>query len=254
MEWRGKVARTKVRRFKDWDYWGKPVPGFGDPDAWLLIIGLAPAAHGANRTGRMFTGDDSGNWLYRALYETGFANQPTSTSVDDGLRLTGCYITATCRCAPPQNKVTPAEIRNCSSYLVEELRILKNIKVILCLGRVAFDSFCRLNGLKGMEFAHGRTSQLPLQPSDLPDGKAGLPDRQAGSLKGEPHPPGNREVFSPLGAGGKRGEIRTLIASYHPSRQNTQTGKLKWSEWLSVFRNIRKTGKEANTSARSQSQ
>jgi uracil-DNA glycosylase family 4 len=199
--WREQVAEKKVRRYAEWEYWGKPVPGFGDPAAWLLIIGLAPAAHGANRTGRMFTGDDSGKWLYQALYETGFASQPDSSSRDDGLQLKGCYITATCRCAPPQNKVTAAEMANCSSYLRDELVILKNVSDILCLGRVAFDNLCRLYGLKGLEFRHNRTHSVTLTL-----------------------PTGNRTV--------------QLTTSYHPSRQNTQTGKLKWPDWLKVFQDI----------------
>lgn len=194
--WREDIAQKKVRRFMDWDYWGRPVPSLGDPNAWLLIIGLAPAAHGANRTGRMFTGDDSGSWLYRALFETGFANQPDSNSIDDGLKLTGCYITATCRCAPPQNKVTSEEIRNCSSYLLDEFKLLRKLKVVLCLGRVAFDNYRRLFGLKGIEFEHNVTNKLE-------DGT-------------------------------------TLVTSYHPSRQNTQTGRLKWKDWVNVFEGVRK--------------
>lgn len=218
--WREEIAQQKVRRFQNWDYWGRPVPGFGDSNAWLLIIGLAPAAHGANRTGRMFTGDDSGNWLYRALYETGFANQPTSTAANDGLELTGCYITATCRCAPPQNKVIPQEIRSCSSFLERELELLKNVRVILCLGRVAFDAFCRLEGLKGIEFGHNKIQPIRLSlrgrndrsPSERPNGRAGNPEQSK----------------------------HYLVSSYHPSRQNTQTGRLKWEDWLSVFTEIGK--------------
>jgi len=224
--WREEVARKKVRRFADWSYWGKPVPGFGDPNAWLLIIGLAPAAHGANRTGRMFTGDDSGNWLYRALNETGFANQPSSTSIDDGLKLTGCYITATCRCAPPQNKVTADEISNCSSYLLKELKLLKSLSVILCLGRIAFDSFCRLYGLKGLQFGHNLITSINLSLRGRND--RGNPEQSTLSLRGA------KQRSNP--------DLPTvhLITSYHPSRQNTQTGKLKWREWMEVFEKIQR--------------
>lgn len=180
----------------DWDYWGKPVPGFGDPNAEVLIIGLAPAAHGANRTGRMFTGDSSGDWLYKALYETGFANQPESYSIEDGLKLKNVYITAIGRCAPPQNKPTSEEIKNCSPYLESEIELLKNVKVILCLGGLSFNRFCKLHQLKGLKFSH------------------------QGSY--------------PLDNG------KVLVSSYHPSRQNTNTGKLKWEDWLRVFVAVRK--------------
>ena len=137
------VARRKAPRYRDQEYWGKPLPSFGDPHAQLLIIGLAPAAHGGNRTGRMFTGDASGDWLIKALHQTGFANQPQSISLNDGLRLRSAYITAIVRCAPPMNKPTRQEISNCSEYLVEELRLLKDIRVVLTLGRIAFDNYLR---------------------------------------------------------------------------------------------------------------
>lgn len=189
------VAKVKVKRYNDWEYWGKPLPSFGDPDAELLIIGLAPAAHGGNRTGRMFTGDSSGDWLMRALYENGFANQPTSERRDDGLKLKSAYITAVVRCAPPANKPTKQEIANCSCYLAEELKILKNVKVILTLGAVAFNAYTSMQNIKGLPFRHNATCKL----SD-----------------------------------------KTLIASYHPSRQNTQTGKLTWDAWIDVFKNIRR--------------
>ena len=197
------VARKKVKRFAEWDYWGKPLPGFGDLEAELLIVGLAPAAHGGNRTGRMFTGDSSGNWLAKALYETGFANKPTSESKDDGLELRGAYITAVVRCAPPENKPTREEMENCNRYLIEELRILKNVKVILCLGSIALKgtlmALKRLYPearLKGVKFGHG----LRYEPEGIP---------------------------------------YTLLTSYHPSKQNTQTGRLKWKEWVRVFEEIR---------------
>ena len=139
VEWREKVAREKVARFSDWEYWGKPVPGFGDPNARLLVVGLAPAAHGANRTGRMFTGDRSGEWLYRSLHKFGFSNGDNSSTADDGFEVYDCYITAVARCAPPQNKLTKEEIENCRPYIVEELRILPNIRVVIALGKLAFD-------------------------------------------------------------------------------------------------------------------
>lgn len=183
----------------DWDYWGKPVPGFGDPQASLLIIGLAPAAHGANRTGRMFTGDSSGQWLVKALYETGLANQPYTVSKDDGLKLKSVYVTAVVRCAPPKNRPTSEEIDNCSEYLSEELRILKKVKVVLTLGRIAFESYLKLvNGweMHRLRFGHGKVYRLSHR--------------------------------SP-----------TLVASYHPSRQNTQTGRLTWRMWMKVFRKVR---------------
>ncbi|HXH20127.1 MAG TPA: uracil-DNA glycosylase [Chitinophagales bacterium] len=195
VEFRREVAEKKVKRFNDWRYWGKPVPGFGDPNAEVLIIGLAPAAHGANRTGRMFTGDSSGDWLYRALYETGFANQPASFSRDDGLVLKKVFVTAVCRCAPPGNKPLPSEMENCSDYLEKEIELLPNVKVVLCLGQIAFSRYCRLHSLKRLEFSHGKKFRLR-------DGKI-------------------------------------LLSSYHPSRQNTNTGRLKWNDWLKVFREVR---------------
>ena len=193
------VASVKTRRFETWTYWGKPLPGFGDPNAQLLIIGLAPAAHGGNRTGRMFTGDSSGDWLIRALYENEFANQPHSISRDDGLKLASTYITAVVRCAPPKNKPAKQEILNCSEYLAKELMLLKEVTVVLTLGRIAFDSYLRHLDIKRKgrpEFGHG----LTFRPTE---------------------------------------EKPSLVASYHPSRQNTQTGRLTWNEWLRIFKKIR---------------
>ena len=194
-----KVSRDKVRRYRDWRYWGRPLPGFGDPHARLLIIGLAPAAHGGNRTGRMFTGDSSGDWLIKALYETGFSNQPTSISNDDGLELTSAYITAAIRCAPPRNRPLADEIKNCSEYLLEELQLLDQVEIALTLGRVAFDTYMRYAIPKDQRrkgrFGHGGFLEFD-----------GLP---------------------------------SLMTSYHPSRQNTQTGRLTWEMWISIFRQIR---------------
>lgn len=191
--YREHIARVKTKRFKDWVYWGKPVTGFGDINARLLVIGLAPAAHGANRTGRMFTGDASGSWLVKALYEIGLANKPTSISADDGLTLKDVYITAVLRCAPPENKPLKEEVLNCIEYLQKELMLLNKVKVILTLGRIAFDTYARIIG-KRLDFRHGSIYRL--------DGI-------------------------------------TLVASYHPSRQNTQTRRLTWESWMSIFRRVR---------------
>ena len=185
-----KVAEEKVKRFMEEKYWGKPVSGFGDPKAELLVVGLAPAAHGGNRTGRMFTGDSSGDWLSRVLYENGFATKPTSEKMGDGFNLINTYITAALRCAPPQNTPLKEELENCLVYLREELFILKNIKVIICLGKIAFDSCCELLNIKRIKFGHG---------------KLYCHDRWV------------------------------IMCSYHPSRQNTQTGRLTWDDWFSVF-------------------
>lgn len=199
MEWREKVARDRVARFADLEYWGKPVPGFGDPNARLLIVGLAPAAHGANRTGRMFTGDRSGEWLYRTLHKFGFSNMDNSISADDGLKLADCYITAVARCAPPQNKLLKEEIENCRPYLEEEFRILPNVRVIVVLGKLAFDQV--VNNL--------------------------MMDKVAGR--------GRRPIFK-HGAVYHLNSAITIISSYHPSQQNTFTGKLTKPMFESVFR------------------
>jgi uracil-DNA glycosylase family 4 len=154
--WREQVAVEKVARYRDWEYWGRPIPGFGDPAARLLIVGLAPAAHGGNRTGRVFTGDRSGDWLYGALYRAGYANQPTSVSLDDGLRLDGAYIAAAVRCAPPANKPTPDERDRCVPYLVRELALLTELRVIVVLGQFAYDVVARMLGVRPRpRFGHG---------------------------------------------------------------------------------------------------
>lgn len=201
--YREKIGREKRRAYVDYDYWARPVPGFGDPNARVLILGLAPGAHGSNRTGRMFTGDSSGNFMYPVLHRTGFANQATAKHRDDGLELTDAYITAAVRCAPPQNKPTPEEIVNCSSFLDRELDCLQNVRVIVALGRIGFDAY--LNYLKRRGtisskaqylFGHGATYHLP-------DG-------------------------------------RILLASYHPSNQNTNTGKLTEEMFTEIFRTAKK--------------
>ncbi|HXG64560.1 MAG TPA: uracil-DNA glycosylase [Blastocatellia bacterium] len=199
VEWRESVAREKVKRFHNQDYWGKPVPSFGDPDARLLIVGLAPAAHGANRTGRMFTGDGSGQWLYRALHRAGFANQPVAIDVHDGLTLRDCYITAVAHCAPPDNKPLPEEIRNCRDYLLREIGLLKQVRVVVALGQIAFAAALKSFGLaedaRKPKFAHGAEVSL-------------------------------------------RGGI-TLIGSYHPSQQNTFTGRLTEPMLDNIFNRAR---------------
>jgi uracil-DNA glycosylase family 4 len=182
------VAHEKRRAFREETYWGKPLPGFGDASAHVLIVGLAPAAQGGNRTGRMFTGDRSGDFLYAALHRAGFANQPIATACDDGLQLIDAYITAAGRCAPPDNKPTPEELNHCRAYLIEELRLLQQVRVIVALGKIAFDNVL-----------------------------AALTDRGVAIPK--PRPAFGHEAVYPL-------DRYTLIASYHPSQRNTQTGLL----------------------------
>ena len=195
------VSRHKPKRYRDWDYWSKPLPSFGDPDARILIVGLAPAAQGGNRTGRMFTGDRSGEWLFNALYKFGFANQSNSVRRDDGFKLSDCYITATIRCAPPQNKPLPEEIENCRPYFLKELDLLEKIKVIVPLGQIAFTQTLKSLRLKGFEipplsFGHGKVYPLP--------------------------------------------NGQTIITTYHPSQQNTQTGKLTRPMFHQIFKMVRK--------------
>ena len=187
--WREEVARVKRAAFRDEPYWGRPVPGFGDPEAWLLVVGLAPAAHGANRTGRMFTGDRSGDWLYRALHRAGLASQPSSISREDGLRLRGVYITAAVRCAPPGNRPTTSERENCREFLEAELDLLENLRVVVALGGFGYGQALRILAARGFElptprpgFAHGREISL--------------------------------------------GPRLDILASYHPSQQNTFTKRL----------------------------
>jgi uracil-DNA glycosylase family 4 len=197
VEWREKVAREKRAAFADEEYWGRPVPGFGDPNARIYILGLAPAAHGGNRTGRVFTGDRSGDWLFASLYRNGLASQPTSTHVGDGLRLHGAFIGAVVRCAPPANRPLPSERDNCLPYAAEELRLLKSVRSIVCLGAFAWDGACRIYGLKPRpRFGHGAEYELP-------DG-------------------------------------RMLIGSFHPSQQNTFTGKLTEAMMDAIFERARK--------------
>jgi uracil-DNA glycosylase family 4 len=189
--WREQVARERRAAFAEQDYWGRPVPGFGDPAARVLLLGLAPAAHGANRTGRMFTGDRSGDFLFAALWRTGFANQPTSRSTDDGLRLSDAWITAAVRCAPPANRPAPAERDNCLAWSVRELELLREVRVVVCLGAFAWDAALRLR-------------QALAVPAVLPR---------------RPRPRFGHGVELP-------GSPYSLIGCYHPSQQNTFTGKL----------------------------
>src|SRR5689334_6008581 len=189
-DYTAKVAETKRRAYRDWVYWGRPVPSFGDPQARVMILGLAPGAHGSNRTGRMFTGDRSGDILYKVLHKTGFASQPSSSSRTDGLTLTGVYITAAAHCAPPGNKPLPEELRNCRPYLEQELDLLKQVKVVVALGKIAFDVYLDVLKLRGAiasraPFRFGHNVAYTIAP-----------------------------------------ELPRLVASYHPSQQNTSTGKL----------------------------
>jgi len=202
VHYREQVAREKVRRFREWDYWGRPVPSLGAADARLLVIGLAPAAHGGNRTGRIFTGDRSGDWLYRALHRFGFANQPQSTDVNDGLKLKDCYITAAVHCAPPDNKPLPSEYANCQTYFLEELQQLRNLNVVVALGGIAFKSYFRAR-------------------------------KKLGWLNPNPLPAFGHGVRASLSDG------VTVIGSYHPSQQNTQTGRLTEAMLDAVFREAR---------------
>lgn len=202
VEYREEVARTKVRRFREWEYWGRPVPSFGPAGARLLMIGLAPAAHGGNRTGRVFTGDRSGDWLYRALYNFGFANQPTSTHHGDGLRLIDSYITAAVHCAPPDNKPLPSEFVNCRPYLLDELQRLKKVRVVVPLGLIGFKTYFAARKQLGW------TNPVPLPPFGH-------------------------------GLAAKLADGVTVISSYHPSQQNTQTGKLTEKMLDNVFRKAR---------------
>ena len=191
VEWRERIAVEKRAAFKGWDYWGRPVPGFGDPGAGLIVVGLAPAAHGGNRTGRVFTGDRSGDWLYRALYRVGYANQPRSDHRDDGLQIKDVYVTASVRCAPPGNKPTTEERDNCLPYLARELRLLQGARVIVALGAFAYKAVAELSGLRPRpHFGHGVEARLP-------DGC-------------------------------------TVLCSYHPSQQNTFTGKLTEEEFDAI--------------------
>ncbi|MBI3327149.1 MAG: uracil-DNA glycosylase [Nitrospinae bacterium] len=200
--YRAQVAREKRRQYRDWDYWGKPLPSFGDPQGRLLLIGLAPAAHGGNRTGRMFTGDQSGEWVYGTLHRFGFANQPTAHHREDGLRLHDAYITAAARCVPPDNKPARQELEACRPYLIRELHLLRNVGVVVPLGKIAFDAYLAARRELGLPLVHPRPHFAHGAETRLPEG--------------------------PL-----------LLASYHPSRQNTQTGRLTQAMFDAIFARAR---------------
>src|SRR6202163_1956759 len=207
VEYRQRIAREKRRAYVDWDYWGKPVPGFGDPEARVLVLGLAPGAHGSNRTGRPFTGDASGTFMYPVLHQTGFASLPTAIARDDGQVLTGLYITAAARCAPPDNKPLPVELANCAPYLERELEGLKDLRVVVALGRIGFEAYLNylmrrkvIAGKREYEFRHGAEYVMP-------DG-------------------------------------HVLLASYHPSNQNTQTDKLTKDMFREIFKRARELADE----------
>ena len=207
------MGEVKRRAYLDWNYWAKPVPGFGDPHARVLVIGLAPGAHGANRTGRMFTGDRSGDFLYRALHETGFASQPVSTSIGDGLRLTGLYIAAAARCAPPDNKPERDELARCRVYLEREIALLHDVRVVVALGGIAFQTYLAILRDRGViasraAFKFGHNVVYRTAP--------GLP---------------------------------ALLGSYHPSQQNTSTGKLTREMLLKVFERARELSTQPQTAS-----
>ena len=203
VEHRERTAREKRRMYLDQEYWGRPLPSFGDPDARALIIGLAPAAHGGNRTGRMFTGDSSGDWLYETLYKFGFASSPISQRRDDGLALRDAYITAAVRCAPPDNKPSTVEKAACRPYLLQELSLLTGVSVVVALGKIAFDSYLTARREMGQETPAPKPRFSHRAAHRLPDGK-------------------------------------TLVSSYHPSRQNTQTGRLTREMFEGVFSDVRR--------------
>jgi len=209
VEWRRSVAQTRRRAYSEFDYWGRPVPGFGDENANVLAVGLAPGAHGSNRTGRQFTGDASGRFLFPALWRAGFSSQPEATARDDGLELRGLFLTAACRCVPPGNRPLPQELANCRPYLEREIELLAP-KVIVCLGRVAFASVSKIHSLRASDFrfAHGARFHIP------------------------------------SGAGGNG---RWLLCSYHPSQQNTRTGRLTAAMFDEIWRLTGQLARDAGT-------
>ena len=208
------IARVKKRKYLEWEYWGRPVPSFGDERARVMVLGLAPGAHGSNRTGRPFTGDGSGDFLYPVLHEAGFASQARATSRDDGMRLADMWICSVGRCAPPANKPTPEELRNCAPWLDQEIALLKDLRVVVCLGRIAFDGLLAhlkrtgawTAAMRGFKFAHGAEYELP------------------GGL--------------------------TTIASYHPSLQNTNTGKLTRPMFVKIFARAREVAESTKSAGR----
>ena len=220
VEHREMVAREKRRAYRDCEYWGRPVPGFGDADARVLIMGLAPGAHGSNRTGRPFTGDASGKFMFPVLYETGFANQPNATDRNDGLVLKDLYITAAVRCAPPANKPTPQELAECSQFLDREIAGLKKVKIVVALGKIGFDAY--LNYLKRRAVAH-------------PSAK----DAEGWGTRFT-----RKSYLFKHGASYRLPDGKVLLASYHPSNQNTQTGKLTRKMFVEIFKEAAKLADE----------
>ena len=218
--YREQVAREKRRAYRDCEYWGKPVAGFGDPEARVLIMGLAPGAHGSNRTGRPFTGDASGKFMFPVLHETGFANQPNATGRNDGLTLRDLYITAAVRCAPPANKPLPQELLECSGFLDRELAGLEKVKVVVALGKIGFDAY--LNYVKRRAIAH---------PFDKHSAGSSAKDAEGWGT-----PFGKQAYLFKHGASYRLPEGKVLLASYHPSNQNTQTGKLTREMFVNIFR------------------
>ncbi len=218
VKWREQVARDKRRAYQDWDYWGKPVPGFGDPLGRVLVVGLAPGAHGSNRTGRMFTGDSSGDTLYSALHRAGFASQPTSRHHDDGLTLTDAFITAVGRCAPPGNRPSPEELVRCRPFLAREFTLMPQVQVLVALGQIAFEGCLRILRVYEFDYEAGAEASPPLpsvsRVSRLPKFGHGL-----------------SYLFSRAASG----ERKYLVSAYHPSRQNTQTGRLTQAMLDEVF-------------------
>jgi len=212
VKYREEVARVKRRAYRDWEYWGKPVPGFGDAAARVLVMGLAPGAHGSNRTGRPFTGDASGNFMYPVLYETGFASQPTATDRNDGLTLIDLYITAAVRCAPPDNKPLPQELAECARFLDREIAGLKNVKVVVALGKIGFDAY--LNYVKHLSH----------------------PDVANSATSGWGTLFSRKNYIFKHGAHYQLPDGKVLLASYHPSNQNTQTGKLTRKMFVEIFK------------------
>ena len=215
--WREEVARVKRKAYRDQEYWGKPVPGFGDPGARILVVGLAPGAHGSNRTGRNFTGDASGGFLYPALYRAGFANQPTAISRDDGLMLNDVYLAAAARCVPPENKPTLEELHNCQPYLEREIEILKP-KVIVCLGRIAFERVLRMLSMRNPDWKFGHGALFSLNTDPL------ITDSLITDSPGTAH---------------------WLLCSYHPSQQNTLTGKLTVKMFDEIWSKARELAQDA---------
>jgi uracil-DNA glycosylase family 4 len=238
--YREQIAREKRRAYRDCEYWGKPVPGFGDPEARVLVMGLAPGAHGSNRTGRPFTGDASGKFMYPVLYETGFANQTTATDRNDGLKLTDLYITAAVRCAPPDNKPMPQELANCSQFLDRELTGLERVKVVVALGKIGFDAY--LNYVKrGLEAVSQSSAK---NAKEWADRTKNTKEPVLSLSKGTSANFRRADYLFKHGASYWLPNGKVLLASYHPSNQNTQTGKLTREMFVAIFKEAAKLADE----------